>query len=222
MAALKLAMIAARLSGIVDADEAPGLRVADRGREAGEVEQLLDHRLGNRIGAEVPHVAAPAQQLAQLVAEAVVELRRAPEGDDLAEHGIRPRAASAGFDDVDDLAHDAAEVVVLRRVDARDAHRLQPLGILRRDDAADDHRHVAEPAGAQPLQHLPHQGDVRAGEDGEADDMHAFLQRRIDDLGRRQADALIDHFHARHRGRAPRSARRRWNGRRGPACRPGS
>ena len=74
------------IAGIVDADEAPGLRVADRGREAGEVQQLLDQRLGDRIGAETPHVAPPAQQLLQVIAEAVVELRRTPEGDDLAEH----------------------------------------------------------------------------------------------------------------------------------------
>ena len=26
--------------------------------------------------------------------------------------------------------------------------------------------------------------------------MHAFLQRRIDDLGGREADAFVDHFHA--------------------------
>ena len=71
---------------IIDADEPPGLGVADGGREAGEIQQLFDQRVGDRIGAEAPHIAAPAQQLAQLVSEAVVELRRAPEGDDLAEH----------------------------------------------------------------------------------------------------------------------------------------
>src|SRR5690349_23482326 len=60
----------------VDTDEAPGLGVADGGREAGEVQQLLDQHVGNGTGAETAHVAAPAPELAQVVAETVVELRR--------------------------------------------------------------------------------------------------------------------------------------------------
>ena len=49
-------------------------------------------------------------------------------------------------------------------------------------------------------QRVDHGGDqlaVRAGEDRQADHVHALLQRRGGDLRGRQADALIDDVHAR-------------------------
>ena len=59
-------------------------------------------------------------------------------------------------------------------------------------------------------------------EDRQADHVDALVDRRAGDLRRRQADALVDDVHARVARARRRSARRRWSGRRGPACRPGS
>ena len=76
--------------GIGDAQEAPGLHVADRGREVGGFDQALEQALGQRLGLgggdEVAHVAAFAQG--------------PPEGGDLgvAVAGIgRARAHGASF-----------------------------------------------------------------------------------------------------------------------------
>ena len=65
------------------------------------------------------------------------------------------------------------------------------------------------------------QRQVRAGQDRQADDVDALLERGVDDLRRRQPDALVDHLDAGCRAPGPRSARRRSSARRGPACRPG-
>src|SRR6185295_14677755 len=64
------------------------------------------------------------------------------------------------------------------------------------DDAADDHRHIVETGLAHARDHVLHQRHVRAREDRQADHVHAFLQRRIDDLGRREAYPLVHDLHA--------------------------
>ena len=52
------------------------------------------------------------------------------------------------------------------------------------------------PALAHPAQHLLDQGQGRAGEDREADDVDALLQGGVGDAGRGEADALVDHLDA--------------------------
>ncbi len=54
-------------------NEAPGLAVADRGRQLRQRQQLQHHRLVQRIGAEMAHVAAPGQQVGQRCAEIGIE-----------------------------------------------------------------------------------------------------------------------------------------------------
>jgi len=58
---------------VIDLDEAPRLAVADRRRQAGERNQPVDQRPIDRVFTEPPHVAAPAEQRLELVAESVVE-----------------------------------------------------------------------------------------------------------------------------------------------------
>ena len=60
--------------GILNDNEAPGLAQADRGRETGGLDQAIDGAGRQRIGAEAAHVAAPHEQLAQVLTEGVVEL----------------------------------------------------------------------------------------------------------------------------------------------------
>ena len=45
-------------------------------------------------------------------------------------------------------------------------------------------------------QHVADQRHMRARQDRQADDMDALFQRGVDDFGRRQADALVNHLHA--------------------------
>src|SRR5262245_62071897 len=94
------------------------------------------------------------------------------------------------------IAHDVLDLVVLGRVDAGDAGRQQLLRVLGRDDAADDDRDLAGALLAQAAQDLLDQRHVRAGEDGEADDVHTLLERGVGDAGWREADALVDHLDA--------------------------
>ena len=98
--------------------------------------------------------------------------------------------------DVHQIAHDVLDLEVLGRVDARHAGRQQLLRVLGRDDAADHDRHVADAELAHPAQHLLDQRHVRAGEDREADDVHALLERGVDDARGREADALVDDLDA--------------------------
>src|SRR6185437_12898339 len=84
---------------------------------------------------------------------------------------------------------------ILRRVDRGDAGLLQLGRVLRRDDAAGDHRYI-EACVLDAVDHVLHQRHVAAREDGQADDVRLLLLRRVDDLLRRQANALVDHLHA--------------------------
>src|SRR4051794_10037711 len=105
------------------------------------------------------------------------------------------RCSVALGDEVDDVAHDLRDLEVLRGVDASDAVLEELLLVGHRDDPADDHRHV----GAGLLELPDHVGDqlhVRPGKDRQADHVDAFVDRRLRDLGRRQADALVHHVEA--------------------------
>src|SRR6185312_5320583 len=86
---------------------------------------------------------------------------------------------------------------VLGRVDACHARALQGRLVLGWDDAADHDRHMAEPLRLEAAQDLRPQRHMAAGEDGEADDMDALLERGVDDLRRREANALINHLESR-------------------------
>ena len=77
-----------------------------------------------------------------------------------------------------------------------------------------------EPRRLQPRQHLARHRQMRAREDRQADAMHARPSRAR--RSRRASGGCRRRRRpCRRRSRAPRSARRRWNGRRGRACRPG-
>ena len=55
---------------------------------------------------------------------------------------------------------------------------------------------MAETGLLHPLQHIADQREMRAREDRKTDDVDALLDGGVDDLGRGQADALVDHFKA--------------------------
>ena len=86
--------MAARARSVLDDDEAPRLGQADRRRETGEPDQMLDRALGQSVALEAPHVAAPSEQIVEPLAKCGVELRRpVPPRRDLhfthAIHGVR-------------------------------------------------------------------------------------------------------------------------------------
>ena len=68
-------------------------------------------------------------------------------------------------DEFHEVEHDAVQVEILRRVDARDAELLQHQRVLRRNDAAGDHRDVAEARAPHPVHHIAHQRHMRARQD---------------------------------------------------------
>ena len=125
------------------------------------------------------------------------------------------------IDDAHDVGHDAVELEILRRIDGGDARLLQHLCVFRRDDAADHDRDVFEPGALacarprpSPAEHASPTGStVRP----HARPVRAPLRRSRPASG----GCLRRPPPCRRRARAPRSARRRWNGRRGRACRPG-
>ena len=82
------------------------------------------------------------------------------------------------------------------REDRRDAGGLHLAGVGVGDDAADDQRHVADAGLRHGLLHVRHELHVRAREDRQADAVDVLGHRRGDDLGRRQADALVDDLEA--------------------------
>src|SRR3972149_10116451 len=77
-------------------------------------------------------------------------------------------------DQAHQVAHDRFKLEILRRVDARNALRLERARILLRDDAAHDHGHMADARYARALEHLRHELEVRAAEHRDADHVHAF------------------------------------------------
>ena len=104
----------------------------------------------------------------------------------------RPSASTSAHD----VEHDAVQLEVLGGVDPRHPLAAQRLGVGVGDDAADHHRHAVEPGRPHALHHLADERQVRAREDREPDHVHRLLERRVDDLRRGQADALVDHLHA--------------------------
>ena len=69
-------------------------------------------------------------------------------------------------------------------------------GIFIRNDAAYDDQHIGHLFFFQQLHHARHDGVVRSGKNGQADDLHVFLQRGIDDHFRGLPEAGIDNLHA--------------------------
>ena len=121
-----------------------------------------------------------------------------------------------------DVGHDLGQPEVLRCVDPGHAHGLQ-LGAVRvRDDATDHHGRV-DPGrrAARRASRAPARGGSRTGSRGPTTSTSSSRAAAAISAGR-QADALVDDLHARRRGPRPRSARRRWSGRRGRACRRGA
>jgi hypothetical protein len=105
-------------------------------------------------------------------------------------------AGVAGADQLHDVAHDPREVEVLGGVDGGHTGLLERRDVLLGDDPAHDHGRLY--AGL--AQRVDHRGDqlaVRAGEDRQADHVHALLEGRGGDLGGGQADAFVDHVHPR-------------------------
>ena len=77
------------------------------------------------------------------------------------------------FHFLDDRAEDAVDLKILWRVNRRDACGLQSPHVGGRNYAPDNERHVFEAGGAQKLQHLFRERDMRARQDRQADAMDA-------------------------------------------------
>ena len=71
-----------------DADETPGLHVADAGAGMGGLQQAPEHFGLNRIGGEMPHVAARADDAVDRRNRGRIEVA----------HGRKSPAAASGFD----------------------------------------------------------------------------------------------------------------------------
>jgi len=99
----------------------------------------------------------------------------------LANRDLRRAVIPCG--NIHQIAHDSLDLVVLGRVDTGDAGGHEFLRILGRDDAANHDRDLADALLAHAAQDLLDQRHVRAGEDGEADDVDALLERGVGDTG---------------------------------------
>ncbi len=106
------------------------------------------------------------------------------------------RRVRRAFDDAHQIAHDAVELEILRRVDLGDAGAFERAGVLRRDNAADHDRHIVEAGLLHARDHVADQRHVRARQDRQADHVHVLFRRRRDDRLGGQTDAVIDHLHA--------------------------
>ena len=84
-----------------------------------------------------------------------------------------------------------------RSEDLGDAHLLDDRYVVVRDGAAGDHQDIVAPDLAQFLDDRGEEGEVRAGEDAQADNVHVLLQRRRDNHLRRLADAGVNDLHPR-------------------------
>src|SRR4051794_19726511 len=107
--------------------------------------------------------------------------------------GLRRRCGYAvvGGYQVDYVAHDAAHLEVLGRVDPGDARVEQGAFVGRRDDPADHHRDVG-PGVAQLLEDRWDQLGVGAGEDREAHHVHALVHGGARDARGREPYPLVD------------------------------
>src|SRR5580704_17821424 len=94
-----------------------------------------------------------------------------------------------------DKLHDRIEGST-RLEDGGDAFLLKRFYILVGDDATHDDPDVVHILFTQQFHDARHNGVVRAGEDGEADDLHVLLQGGVNNHLRRLAQAGIDDFHA--------------------------
>src|SRR3954469_9490640 len=68
--------------------------------------------------------------------------------------------------------------------------------ILVGDDAADEHENIVHLVLLREFHYARNDGVVRAGEDGESDDIHVFLQGCVDDHVGSLTKACVDDFHA--------------------------
>jgi len=68
-------------------------------------------------------------------------------------------------------------------------------GIFIRYDAAYDDQYVGQLLLFKTFHHARHDGVVRSGKNGQADDLHIFLKRGIDDHFRGLPETSIDNLH---------------------------
>src|SRR3954452_8670164 len=114
---------------------------------------------------------------------------------------LRYRKVAAGADSSDPLEHDevrhvahhVGQLVVLRRVDGGHAELLQLGLVALGDDAADDYRR-GDALLVQQAEDLGHELEVTTREDRDADQVDVLIPRRSSDLGRCEANPLVDHF----------------------------
>src|SRR6266446_3856301 len=105
--------------------------------------------------------------------------------------------APRGADHVEDSVHHVHQIEVLGREDRLHAERAEPVHVALGDDAAHDDGHrLAHPLGPELLAHRARDLEMRTGEDREAEHGRILLDRRLDDLRHRPADAAVDHLEA--------------------------
>ena len=124
------------------------------------------------------------------------------------------------IDDAHDVGHDAVELEILGRIYGGDARLLQHLCVFRRDDAADHDRRRRRGRRSSSARPRPSPAE-HASPTGSTVRPHARLVRAPLRRSRPASGGCLRRPRpCRRRARAPRSARRRWNARRGRACRP--
>src|SRR5665647_3625382 len=93
------------------------------------------------------------------------------------------------------VRHNAVEFEVLRRIDRCHAGFFHCRRVFRWDDASHHQRH-GHAGFLHARHHVSDQRHVAARQHRQPDDVRLLLARGIDDLFRRQTNALIDHLHA--------------------------
>src|SRR3989442_8476364 len=110
--------------------------------------------------------------------------------------------APRGADHVENSVHHVHQIEVLGREDRLHAERAEPAHVALGDDAAhDDGDRLAPPLGPQLLADRARDLEMRTGEHREAEHGRILLDRRLDDLRHRPADAAVDHLEAGLAGR---------------------
>ena len=84
---------------------------------------------------------------------------------------------------------------IFRRVNRCHAGFFQFRGVLRRDNAADDYRHI-EAGLFHAADNIFDQGQMASRQHRKPDNMRLLRARGLDDLLRRQPDALVNDLHA--------------------------